>query len=102
MEVQHEIISFSPDTGTVAVRYFSSEVPEGIQYGVDVPFVDGQYASMDALTDLINHMAPRWQLERIATLRTATTPDYLARYIPSPEELLPTNDDSNAAQVGGV
>ena len=82
MSIQHEILSFNPTTGSILVRYFTEAVPEGLRYNVDIPIVDGVFASQEEVEALIEHMAPVGQLERVAVTKQAEVPNYLQAYVP--------------------
>jgi hypothetical protein len=84
MNIQHEIISFHPPTGSLLVRYFSNEVPDGLTYNIDVPLVDGEFVSQDQIDALIVAMQPIGQLERLYLLQTVKVPDALAALVPAP------------------
>jgi SAM-dependent methyltransferase len=90
MNIQHEIISFHPSTGSMLVRYFSEEVPEGLQYAIDIPTENGVYVGSDKINELIEVMKPTGQLERIALCAEAVIPSYLETFVPVSVEL----DDS--------
>ncbi len=77
MNIKTEIISFSSDTGSLCVKYFSDELPDGLVYNIDIPLKDGVYPSKDEIDGLIKHMTPTGQLERIAALKKLSVPDYL-------------------------
>jgi hypothetical protein len=82
MDIQHEIISFDPNSGSIMVRYYTNAYPKGLVFNIDLHAVDGQYPSYDAILDLINHMAPKGQLERAAAIAAAPVPYYLESYMP--------------------
>lgn len=87
MNIQHEITAFSPVTGSMLVRYFSEEVPDGLVYNIDIPIVDGAYVGQTEIDALVEAMTPVGQLERIAKLKQAPIPPALAALIP-PEPTL--------------
>jgi hypothetical protein len=82
MNIQHEIINFDSNTGSLLVRYFTDAYPQGLSYNIDLPVVDGVYPSYEAVLDLINHMAPKGQLERAVSIATTPVPYYLKSYAP--------------------
>ena len=84
MSIQHEIISFNPTTGSILVRYFNAEVPEGLIYNIDIPLENGAFISQDRIDALIEHYKPVGQLDRAAALKSAAIPDALAALIPQP------------------
>lgn len=91
MNIQHEIISFYPPTGSMLVRYFCDEVPEGLAYNIDIPLENGSFVGQEQIDALIAAMKPVGQLERIAQLKSAQIPAELAALIP-PEPVQPTEE----------
>lgn len=77
MNIQNEILNFDEASGTILVRYFTSDFPEGFAYNIDLPIVDGQYPSEEELQELVRVYEPRGQLERIVAVKTATVPENL-------------------------
>jgi hypothetical protein len=86
IHVQYEILYFDPVTGTVSVRYYCEDNPEGLVYAIDVPIVDEQYASEEELIQLIELMKPTGQLHRITVAKLVEIPQYLQDLIPPPIE----------------
>jgi hypothetical protein len=84
MQINNEILSFDPTTGSILVRYYNDEFPEGFTYGIDVPVRDGQLASQEEINQLIETFKPVGQLERIVALRSVEIPQFLAEKIPAP------------------
>lgn len=82
MNIQHEIISFHPATGSMLVRYFSEEVPDGLTYNVDIPLENGAFVGQEQIDALIEAVKPVGQLERIAALKVAQIPPALAALVP--------------------
>lgn len=86
MNIQHEIISFHAPTGSMLVRYFSDEVPDGLAYNIDIPLDNGAFIAQDKINELIDAMKPVGQLERIAALASVEIPPELAALIPPEPE----------------
>jgi hypothetical protein len=84
MNIQHEIISFYPPTGSMVVRYFCDEVPDGLRYNIDIPLENGAFIPQDKINELIDAMKPVGQLERLAALAAVEVPPELAALIPPP------------------
>lgn len=93
MNIQHEILSFYPPTGSMLVRYFCDEVPEGLAYNIDIPLEDGAFVGEDKINELIEAMKPIGQLERLAALQAVSIPPALAALIPAPV-VAPSVDES--------
>lgn len=91
MNIQHEIISFHPATGSMLVRWFCDEVPDGLAYNVDIPLENGAFIGPEKIEALIEAVKPVGQLERLAALATVEIPPELAAYIPAPA---PVVDDT--------
>ena len=43
--VKYEIQSFNPNNGSLTIKYYTDEVANGLMYNIDVPIVDGNFAS---------------------------------------------------------
>lgn len=84
MNIKNEIISFDPITGSIVVKYFCDEVPDGLSFNIDVPIENGQLADITTINNLIEIFKPIGQLERIAQLKAITVPEFLAEKIPTP------------------
>jgi hypothetical protein len=90
MEINHEVISFDPNTGSIVVRYFTDDIQPGYAYSIDLPIVDGALPTEAEIQQLIDLHSPRIQLERIAAMKTASIPEYLANLTPNIPEQPPT------------
>ena len=75
--MEKEILGFNRNTGSLTVRFFTADYPEGLVYNVDVPIVDGAYISGPALDELIDSFSPYGQIEYILNARKAQVPDAL-------------------------
>lgn len=75
--LQHEIVQFAPATGSISVRYYCDEVPDGLIYNVDLPIENGQYVSAEIITEHILQNAPIAQLQRLAVLQSMQTPEHI-------------------------
>lgn len=82
MIIKHKILAFFPETGSVSVNYYCDEVPNGLTYAIDVPVINGTFATQDVIDELVKTFEPRGQLERLAELSTASVPSHLAELIP--------------------
>lgn len=58
MAITFRITAFHEETATLAVRYISPEVPEGIPFSIAIPEQDGAFPSGDDLLALIASHAP--------------------------------------------
>ena len=77
MDIQHEILSFDANTGSILVRYFSKEVPDGLSYNIDLPVEGGVYPDSSEIEDLIVAMRPVGQLRRATNLKSINVPPHL-------------------------
>lgn len=84
MHIQYSIVEFNKDTGSVLVKYFCDELPEGVTYNVDIPVINGQLAPQADVDALILALQPTAQIERLVALKTAEIPGFLAEKIPAP------------------
>lgn len=82
MNIQNEIINFDANTGTILVRYFCNEFPEGLIYNIDLPVENGEFPDQSAIDNLISLMKPKGQIERIVALKNVSIPDYLIKLNP--------------------
>ena len=86
MIIKYDILEFVPNIGSIIVKLYFDEVPDGLVYNVDLPIVDGQYPEQHELHDIIKQFEPTGQLERIADLNRAQVPEYLDKLIYRPFE----------------
>jgi hypothetical protein len=86
MNIQNQIIAFDSSFGSIVVKYFSDEYPEGMVYNIDLPIVDGAYPSEQEIQALIENMKPAGQMERLVAVRSATPP---ANLTTTPNEVIP-------------
>jgi len=93
MQITKEILSFNPTTGSIDVRYFSNEVPEGVTFNIDLPLNNGQLPSEESISEILNIYTPLAQLERLAALKTTAVPEFLASKIPTPSPEPETQGD---------
>lgn len=82
MSIQHEILSFDKNNGSVLVRYFTAVNLDGYIYNVDVPIIGGEYVSEAELATHIEQLAPKGQLERVEQIKIAIIPKFLSDLIP--------------------
>jgi hypothetical protein len=78
VNIHHEIVSFNPASGSIAVRYYTDEFTSGYTFNIDLPLEDGAYPSQEKINELIDHFAPVGQLERTEALLSASVPSHLA------------------------
>ena len=90
MIIKYDILEFVPNIGSIIVKWYCDEVPDGLVYNVDLPIVDGQYPEQHELHDIIKQFEPTGQLERIADLNRAQVPEYLDKLIYKPFEKVNT------------
>jgi hypothetical protein len=90
MNIKYDILEFIPYTGTIVVKWYCDEVPEGLVYSVDLPIIDDSYPKLDELSGIIKQFEPTGQLERIAAARNARVPEYLEKLIYIPFEKVNT------------
>jgi hypothetical protein len=79
--VKYEILNFDPNNGSLLIKYFTDDVPEGLRFNIDVPIIDGKFADEDAVQAMIEQMKPTPQLERIVASSTVEIPSYLTQHI---------------------
>jgi hypothetical protein len=79
--VKYEILNFDPRNGSLLVKYFTDDVPEGLKYNIDVPIVNGQFVSQVEVEAMIELMKPTAQLERLIVSTTMEIPSYLTQHI---------------------
>lgn len=81
MEIKSEILNFYPETGSLEVKYYCDEVPEGLVFAIDLPIENGQWISEEELDSFIKFMCPISQIERLAHIRNTPVPQYLLNKI---------------------
>jgi len=86
MNVKYDIIEFIPYSGTIVVKWYCDELPDGLVYAVDLPIVDNSYPKLDELGGIIKQFEPTGQLERAIQIRNVTIPEELKCYIQKPPE----------------
>jgi hypothetical protein len=77
MSIQHEIVSFNPVMGSIIVKYFSTEIPEKLEFSIDLPIENGVFPDEQTVNQLIETYKPTVQLQRMAALKTVQIPQYL-------------------------
>lgn len=87
MNIKHEIISFHPLTGSMTVRYFCDQFPDGLIYNIDIPLENGAFIAQDKINELIEVTKPVGQLERLVTLKSAVIPGEFQAII-EPEQIV--------------
>lgn len=81
MDIKYEILNFNPNNGSLTIKYFTDEFTDGLVYSVDVPIVDGKFASEDEVTSIIEFNKPKGQLERMFATTKIEPPDFLRQHI---------------------
>lgn len=94
MNIQHEILSFNPETGSILVKYFCSEIPEGLIYNIDLPIENNQYPNENSIVEIIKQFEPNSQLGRMINLKNISIPMFLLELIPPMPEPLPPIDEA--------
>lgn len=95
--MQSELLSFNSASGTLLVRYFTEDFPEGLVYNIDIPSNNGEYPTQQEIDSLVAHYKPTGQLQRIADVKAAQVPDFLSALVVPAEP----NQAGTAAQVRG-
>lgn len=72
--MQYKIMNFDATTGSLIVKFYTEELPEGPQYAIALPIVDGEYISADALHMHIMSFAPYEHIARLVAVKAATPP----------------------------
>lgn len=90
MNINYEIIDFLPNTGSIVVRWYCDELPDGLIYNVDLPILYGQYPEFDQLDSIIKRFEPTGQIERIVQLKNTPVPEYLHKLVRKPFEKVNT------------
>ena len=100
MRIQHEIISFDPNSGSIQVQYLCDEIEAVLIYSIDIPIENNTYPSREVIDSLIEMARPVGQFERLMKVRAAVAPEWLMQLVP-PQ---PTPVDLNTDQpmIGGV
>jgi len=81
MEIKHEIVNFNISTGSLTVKYYTDDFPQGLTYNIDVPIVDGKFVGKEEIDTMIEFAKPKGQLERMVVTTKIEPPDYLKQYI---------------------
>jgi hypothetical protein len=92
MEIKHEITNFNTSTGSLTVKYYTDDFPQGLQYNIDVPIIDGKFIGKDEIDAMIEFNKPKGQLERILATTKIEPPDFLKQYIKE-EPIVTTGED---------
>ena len=81
--MQYKIRDFNAATGSLLVQFYTADFPDGLMYNVDVPLVNGEFISGQALDDHIMIFAPYGQIERAIALRNAAAPNVVIEPLPT-------------------
>lgn len=87
MNIQHEILAFYTNSGSIEVKYFCDEVPEGLIYTIDVPIENGQFVSQESIEALIENFKPIGQLQRIADIKSMTSSTSISAVVIEPKTI---------------
>ena len=66
MAVDYRPIAFHPETASLQVKFWNSDIPEGVQFSVPIPLVDGQYPVGEDLDRVIRACIPHDLFEAAA------------------------------------
>ena len=90
MDIQFKILAFHPETASISVNYYCDEIPDGLTYSIDIPMVNGEFASQDEINHLIKCFEPVGQLQRLVDAKNAAIPEHLASYIKKEDVIVAT------------
>ena len=79
--VKYEIQSFDANTGSLLIKYYTDEGPDGLLTNIDVPIINGQYANQTDIEAMIELMKPTYQLERLTVSTIVEVPSFLTQHI---------------------
>jgi hypothetical protein len=77
MDIKHEIVSFESASGSIVVRYWTDQFPDGLTYSIDLPVENGAFPSETRIHELIEAHSPVGQIRRFVEARTADVPTFL-------------------------
>ena len=69
--MQYQITHFQESTGTVSVRFWTEQYPDGLSFSIDIPLVNGEYITGEALNNHIMSFAPYEQIKRFVEAKNA-------------------------------
>lgn len=88
MKIDFRLVDFHQRTGSLQVVYFNEDIPDGVNFSLNIPIVNGAYLQGDALVDFINSYAPLDIFERAAVIRAQSldspVPDLAPAATPAP------------------
>ena len=88
MNIKYQFLSFDKNSGSVLVRYFTDNNPDGYIYNLDVPLNNNQYVNEIEFIDYVEQFIPKNQLQRAEQIKTITLPKYLSDLIPTEMSIL--------------
>ena len=65
----------------MTVKYYTDDFPQGLEYNIDVPIIDGKFVGKDEIDAMIEFAKPKGQLERMVVTTKIEPPDFLKQYI---------------------
>lgn len=101
MQIKHEIIDFSPEYGSVLVKYTTETNTQGLVYNIDLPINEGKYPTIEEIETILVFNEPKGQLERFDLIKTTPVPNYLTNLIAPPPPAPEINPD-DAPLITGV
>lgn len=69
MKIEFRLVDFHQQTGSLQVVYYNDDIPQGINFSLNVPIVNGAYLQGEALEEFIQGYAPVDVFERAALIR---------------------------------
>jgi hypothetical protein len=89
MEITSEIININEVTMVVTIKYTLVDINESLIYNINIPIIDGEYADLEYLLNLVEQQKPIAQFKSIMDLKNVEKPHYINDF-----KLNITNDDS--------
>lgn len=67
--MEYKIVNFDKGYGTLTVRFYNTEYPDGLLFNVDIPIENGAYVTGEALEEHIQSFAPTGQINRFSEIK---------------------------------
>lgn len=74
MEIQYEMVEFYPETGSIQVRFYNDDLPQGVMFSISLPIGGGRYPQGADLDRLIRNHVPTDIFERARALKVIAPP----------------------------
>lgn len=74
MEIQYELLEFYPETGSIQVRFYNDDLPQGVMFSISLPIGGGRYPQGADLDRVIRNHVPTDIFERARTLKAIAPP----------------------------